>query len=104
MCFVTMTNMASKYQKYYQDMIDSNKELFDQFKVIHDKYSSDPEKNKNEFNAIGSQVMKVIRSYETHLTSEMNSSSYSRFATGLSDKLWSVVRKAYPMIDFVGVK
>jgi gamma-glutamylcysteine synthetase len=96
--------MASKYKQFYRDMIKQNQELFDQFKIIHNKFVDDSEKHKKEFNEVGEKVMEIVRSFEQRLTSQMTGSGYGKFATNVSDKFRTEIKKDYPKIDFVGIK
>ena len=84
-------------------MIGENKEIFDNFKIIHDNYIQDPNKYRDEFNQQGEIVLEIIRKYEKLLTRHSDNSSFSKFSTNLSDKFWVEVKKIYPKIDFVGV-
>jgi len=94
----------SKYQKYFQQMLEENKELFDQFKRIHDKYLQDDVKYQDEFNEIGKDVVEVIRKYELMLCSKSEGGQYCKYASTLADKFWTEVRRVYPRIDFVGAQ
>lgn len=97
--------MASpKHQKYFQDMLETHKELFEEFRIAHEDYVRDSENNKLKFNEVGNKVLPIIRQYERMLTSEMSGSAYGKFSNNLSDKFWSTIRGAFPKIDFVGVK
>jgi len=93
----------SKYVKYYQEMIDENRELFDNFMDIHDKYSQNKKMHQDEFNKIGREVMNIVRDREDRLCSGM-SRSYSQFSHRLADKFKDIIKKDFPLIDFVGVK
>lgn len=93
----------SKYKKAVEQMISENKEIFDNFKVVHDNYVLDRNKWTVEFNKQGEVVLEIIRKYEKLLTLHSDNSSFSKFSTNLSDKFWAEVRKIYPKIDFVGV-
>ena len=94
----------TKYQKYFLDMMEENKELFLSFKQIHDKYEENEEEWKDKFNSSGTVVVEKIRMYEKMLCSQTNSGRYSKFSSNLADKFWQAVRSYYPKIDFVGVK
>lgn len=85
-------------------MVEKNRDLFLDFKEVHDKYVEDEEKYKDEFNKKGRKIVDIIRSYEMRLTANQNSGTYSKFSTGLADKFWNQVRSFLPRIDFVGVK
>jgi len=93
----------SKYVKYYQEMIDENRELFNDFMDIHDKYAKDKKSHQDEFNKIGRKVMDVVRDRENRLCSGM-SRSYAQFSHRLADKFSDIIKKDFPLIDFIGVK
>lgn len=92
----------TKYKEYFQDMLEYNKELFDEFKEIHDKYSMDQKKWQEEFNKIGEKVLSVIRKYENNLCGKSEGGKYGKFSSNLSEKFWEMIRAYFPKIDFVG--
>ena len=85
-------------------MIEDNRDLFLDFKEIHDKFTEDPESFKDEFNEKGKVLVEIIREYELKLTAQQNRGQYSKFSSNLSDKFWDQIRSFLPRIDFVGVK
>lgn len=91
-----------KYQQYFQEMIEYNKELFDGFKQIHDKYAADPSAYQTELNDEGEKVLRVIRRYENMLCGKSENSGYGKYSANLSDKFWGMVRDFLPKIDEVG--
>lgn len=94
----------TKHQQYFQDMVESHKELFDKFGKIHSKYNAQPKQFQDEFNEKGQEVLQIIRRYENMLCSQSEGGKYGKFSANLSDKFWAVIRGAYPKIDFVGVR
>lgn len=94
----------TKHQQYFQDMLESHKELFDRFKHLHDKYAADPKQWQQKFNEEGEKVLAIIRRYENLLCSHSESGKYGKFSSNLADKFWETVRKYLPKIDFVGLK
>ncbi|OGH12270.1 MAG: hypothetical protein A2857_00695 [Candidatus Levybacteria bacterium RIFCSPHIGHO2_01_FULL_36_15] len=94
----------TKYQKYFQEMLSQNKEVFDSFKILHDAYAVEPEKWQKKFNEEGEKVMEIIRRYEKMLCNNSDSSGYSKFSSKLADKFWEAVRNQFPKIDFVGLQ
>lgn len=94
----------SEYQKAFQIMLEQNKELFDQFKEIHDAFSLNPNANKEKFNEIGREVTDVIREYDRKLCAQMGKGQFSKYTQNLSEKFWGEVRKVFPKIDFVGIQ
>lgn len=93
-----------KYQILFQRMIDENKELFDNFTLVHDAFVLNPDMNKARFNQIGAEVLDVIREYERILCGKTESGGYGKFSSNLSQKFWDEIRKVYRKIDFVGIK
>lgn len=93
----------TKYQRYFQEMMDQHKELFASFKVLHDQYQQNQEKYQHTYNEQGAKVVEIIRDYEKMLCAHSESGQYGKFANTLADKFWQAVRGYYPMIDFVGV-
>lgn len=93
-----------KYQQMFIRMTEENRELFDTFKSVHDAFVLAPDANKERFNAIGGEVLDVIREYERILCGKTESGQYGKFSSNLSQKFWDEIRKVYRKIDFVGIK
>lgn len=85
-------------------MLEENKDFFDTFKVLHDKYKDDQEAYQAKFNTEGEKAMEIIRHYEQSLLSKSTTSQYAKFSGNLSDKFMEAVRGYFPMIDFIGVQ
>lgn len=94
----------SEYKKMLDKMLSENKELFTNFKDIHDKYALNPPEWQKLFNEYGKEVVEIIRDYERRLCANMVTGKYGSFSANLSEKFWDEVRKVFPKIDFVGVK
>ena len=95
--------MATKYKEYFKRMLESEKELFENFRNIHAKYQLDPNKWQGEYNKIGEKVLDVIREWENRLCHHSEGGKYAKFAGRLAEKFWSQIRKEFPLIDHVGV-
>lgn len=94
----------TKSMQYFQDMLTTHQELFDQFRKIHDKYAKDKKAYQEEFNQKGQEVLEIIRRYENMLCSQSEGGKYGKFSSKLSEKFWEPIRLVFPQIDFVGVK
>lgn len=92
-----------KYREAVQQMMEENKDMFDEFRAIHDAYVLNPTVNQAKYNAIGAPVMDIIRDYERKLTAKMGGGQYSKFSTNLSEKFIAEIEKIFPKIMFVGV-
>ena len=99
-----MVYTMTKYRQFVQTMMEENKELFDEFKPIHDAYVLNPQANQGKYNAIGSDVMDVIREYERRLCAKMGAGMYSKFSTNLSEKFMEEIKTIFPKINFIGVE
>src|SRR5258708_2431087 len=84
-------------------MIANNKELFDEFKQIHDRYGLEQEVLQGELNKVGSKVQIVIRTWEDKLCGHSEGSGYASFTGGLAQKFQDEIRKHFPFIDSVGI-
>lgn len=94
----------TKYRAAVQQMLEENKELFDEFKPIHDAYVINPAANQAKYNTIGNTVMDVIREYERRLCAKMGAGQYSKFSMNLSEKFMEEIKNIYPKIMFIGVE
>lgn len=93
----------TKHEQYYQKMIDENLGLFGEFEQIHDNYNLNPQNWQIKYNEIGGKVVSVIRSWEKRLCQESEGGKFGKFSAKLADKFWTLVRRDFPKIDFVGV-
>lgn len=94
----------TKHEQYYVEMVEKNRDLFDKFMDIHDKYMKDSRTWQEEFNTIGNKAVTVIREWERRLCRQSERGQYAKYSSNLADKFWIIVRKDFPKIDFVGVK
>ena len=94
----------TKYQKVFADMLNQNQQAFEEFKIIHDQYSSAPQKFKKEFNDQGEKIQMIIRRYENQLCRQSENGGFGKFSGNLSEKFWEEIRKLLPKIDDIGVQ
>ncbi len=94
----------TKYQQYYQNMWDANKEILASFLDIHDKFKSDRKKYSKEFNDKGKRVREIMEEWDQRLCKQMEKGSNGVFSSKVSEKFWNEVKKDYPLIEFVGVE
>lgn len=84
--------------------MDYNKELFDEFKTIHDNFAKDEQTHKQQFNEVGERVLMVVRKYENLLCAKSEGGKYGKFSDKTAETFWKYIRAAFPKIDFVGIK
>ena len=94
--------MPVKYKQYFRNAIKKNKDLFDSFDDIYEKYDGNPKKWENDFKKLGGEVLIELKKTEDKLCQQSEKSSYAKFSQQLADKFWEEVRKHYPKIDEVG--
>lgn len=93
----------TKYKETVQKMINQNKELFDEFKNIHDRYGLQMDLMQDQFNEVGKKAMKVIREYENKLCNRSEGNGYAAYSGNLAQKFMDEIRKIFPNIDRVGI-
>lgn len=93
----------TKYREYFERMLAANKELFENFRKLHEKYSLRPEETQEEFNKEGEKVLAIVREWEDKLCRQSEKAGYATFTSSLAEKFQSEVKKAFPLIDHVGL-
>jgi len=93
----------TKYQEYFEKMIDANKELFERFREIHQQYTLDQDKYQEEFNKEGEKILAVIHEWEGKLCSQSEKGGYGVFTGGLAEKFQAEIKKEFPLIDHIGI-
>ncbi len=90
---------APKYKKQYEEMLDYNKEVFEELNKTYLLYKESPKKYKDAFAEIQKKAFRIVRKNEDNLCSKSEATHFSVYSTGLSDKFWELVRSNYPEID-----
>lgn len=94
----------TKYKEYVIKMIDENKAAFDEFRKLHDLYSTDEEKWQEKFNIEGEKILVVVREYEDRLCRQTEKGQFNVFSPKLSEKFQEEVKKYFPFIDHIGLR
>ncbi|MCX7928345.1 MAG: hypothetical protein N2558_01505 [Patescibacteria group bacterium] len=92
-----------KYKEYVMKMINDHKEIFEEFKAIHEKYALDPDGLQAEFNKKGEIVRDIIREYENKLCANTERGIFLRYSGNLAEKFHNEIRQIFPMIDHIGL-
>lgn len=93
----------TKYQQYYQKMVEENKEVFDNFTKIHFEYSTDQDKYQDKFNKEGEKITELIHEYENRLCKTSEGAGYGSYTGNLAEKFQNEVRSHFPLIDNIGI-
>lgn len=83
-------------------MVDENKDAFSAFKKLHDRYALEGDSMQDEYNKEGKKILSIIQEYENKLCKN-SEKTYSLFTGNLAEKFREEIRKAYPMIDHIGI-
>ena len=92
-----------KYREYYKRMLESHKEEFDAFKILHEKYAIDEEGMQEEFNKMGEKILEIINDWENRLCKQSEKGGYSQFTPKLAEKFRNEIKKDFPLIDHIGI-
>lgn len=84
-------------------MIETNKEVFDEFKKIHALYDMDQDKWQEKFNKEGEKIVKLVKEWEDRLCKQSEKAGYGNYTGTLAEKFQSEVKKEFPLIDHIGL-
>lgn len=95
----------TKFREYYKRMIDANKEEFDAFRTIHDKYAiaDDTDTLQEEYNLAGDKIQKIVKEWEQKLCSQSEKAGYGGYTGNLAEKFHEEILKDFPMYDHIGL-
>ncbi len=93
-----------KYRDYFRQMMEENKEMFEDFAAIHAKYMLDDEKWQEEFNRLGEPIVETMREWEGRLCGTTEKGNNAKYSSRLADKFWEEIKAFFPKIDFVGIE
>jgi hypothetical protein len=93
----------TKYQKTIKLMEAENPELWNSYKDIHEKFSSDQNSNRDEYNRIGEEFMAMVNKYNDDLCRTSEGSGYGWYSGGLAEKFMNELRVIFPNIDEIGI-
>jgi len=97
------TGKMTKYKEYFLKMLEQNKELFDSFRITHDKYALNPEAMQKAFNDEGEKIRTIVNDYENKLCSQSEVGGYSSFVGKLAEKFRAEVKREFLKIDHIGI-
>lgn len=97
--------IMAKYKEYIQRMLENNKEAFDDFRKIHDKYclAVDKDSLQDNYNQEGAKIMEIIEEWEQRLCSSSERAGYGSYSGSLAEKFHEEIKKIFPMIDHIGL-
>lgn len=96
--------MKAKYKEYFLEMIAKNRDVFEPFKDLHDKYEKEPKKYQLQFNEEGKKILEIVQDWENRLCGASEKGGYARFSTNLSEKFRDAVRSYLPKFDSIGLE
>ena len=84
-------------------MVLENKEAFNKFTQIHFEYSIDQDKNQEQFNTEGEQVLKIIHEWEDKLCKQSEKAGFGSYTSNLAEKFQAEIKSHFPLIDHIGI-
>lgn len=84
-------------------MINTNQEVFDEFRKVHALYDLDQDKWQEKFNTEGERIVKLVKEWENKLCKQSEKAGYGNYTGTLAEKFQSEVKKEFPLIDHVGL-
>lgn len=93
----------TKYKEFFERMQKENKDIFDDFRILHANYELDEEKYQNEFNERGSEILKIVNEWENKLCAHSEKAGYANYTGGLAEKFRAELKLAFPLIDHIGI-
>lgn len=96
----------TKYQKYYTQMWDTQKQILREFADAHDAYKKNQKDKsaKKNFDDTGKVALEIMREWDARLCQQMEKGSNNVFSSKVSAKFWDEVKKDFPLVDLVGVE
>jgi hypothetical protein len=93
----------TKYKAYFDKMVSENKDAFDKFTKAHFEYSIDQNKNQEEFNLVGEQILNIIHEWEDRLCKTSEGAGFGKYTSNLAEKFQAEIKSHFPLIDHVGI-
>jgi len=84
-------------------MVSENKEVFGKFTRAHFEYSIDNDKNQENFNKEGENVLKIIHEWEDRLCKQSEKAGFGSYTVNLAEKFQAEVKSHFPLIDHIGI-
>lgn len=94
----------TKYKDYVKRMLDAEKEVFKNFKKLHDEYSLREDELQDVFNKEGAKILDIVNEWENRLCKQSESGGFSKFTPKLSESFRGEIKKLFPMIDHIGIQ
>jgi len=95
----------AKYKQYFEQMLEQEKELFENFRVVHDQYKLNQTALQKKYNVEGEKVVTVIRHWERRCARLWDERVYGQYAQqGFRKSFWDLIREEFDQIDMIGVK
>lgn len=93
----------TKYREYFLRMVEENKDIFNQFTLLHANYEQNDQKYQDEFNKLGGKILDITHEWENRLCKTSEGAGFGTFTSKLAEKFQEELRHAYPLIDHVGI-
>ena len=88
-----------KYKLLFDEMLTTNKDLFDAYEALLKNYDKSPKKFANETSEMQFKLLRVIKKTEDKLCARTENTGRGVYSTALADKFWEEIRSKFPRID-----
>lgn len=92
-----------KYKEFFELMVQNNKEVFEAFREVHDRYGLDPDSHQEEYNREGAKIQRILYEWEDKLCNRSQMSGNGSYAGNLAEKFRGEVRREFPHVDSIGI-
>ena len=94
-----------KYKKMFDEMLITNKKVFEEYNELLNKYDLDNKTYAHELYDLQNRVLRIIKHTENGLCSRSETTGHANYSTALADKFWEEVRKVFPRVeDYIEVR
>jgi hypothetical protein len=88
-----------KYKKMFEEMLQSNKQLFADYNELLAKYDSDNTRYAQELSEMQRKLLRIIKNTENGLCARTENTGRGNYSTALADKFWNEVRTLFPRVE-----
>ncbi len=88
-----------KYKRMFEDMLQTNRQLFSDYNELLKKYDLDKSKYAQELLDMQRKVLRAIKHTENGLCARTENTGRANYSTALADKFWDEVRVVFPRVE-----
>ncbi len=94
----------AKYQQYFDQMFEQNREQFMHFMLLNNAYGQDKREFKQQFDDEGLKVRSLVQEWENKLCKQMENGKNASYSAKLGEKFQDELMKYFPYYHEIGMK